>query len=265
VSGFTTDWLTLREPVDQRSRNTAILDSIERYFQNKDSITAMDLASGRGSMIRALIPRLPLRQVWHAVDDESALLGEAELTGNGTIQLEPRLVELAENLEDVLSVAVDLVTTSAFIDLVSESWLDRLVRGVTARSRPIYIGMSYDGHILCEPDDDLDETVVAAFGRHQRRDKGFGLALGPAAAMAAAEKFRAAGYAVMVERADWHLRQDERELQSTMVAGWFAAVSELGEVDPGALQAWHNRRQAWIAEGRSMMTVGHLDVWATSR
>jgi hypothetical protein len=265
VSGFSTDWLTLREPVDQRSRNTVILDSIERYFQNKDSIAAMDLASGRGSMIRALSPRLPARQIWHAVDNESALLGEAELTGNGTIRLEPRLVELAENLDDALSVAVDLVTTSAFIDLVSESWFDRLVRGVTARSRPIYIGMSYDGRILCEPGDDFDETVVAAFGRHQRRDKGFGPALGPAAAVAAAEKFRAAGYVVMVERADWHLRQDERELQSIMVTGWFAAVAELGEVDPGALQAWHDRRQTRIVEGRSTMTVGHLDVWAIPR
>lgn len=265
MSGFSADWLSLREPVDQRSRNTAILDAIERYFQDRPSLTAIDLASGRGSMIRALMPRLPEQQLWVPVDDEPKLLREAELTKSGTIRIESRLVNLAQNLEDVLSIAADLVVTSAFIDLVSDHWLDRLVHGTTSRSVPVYLGMSYDGRIDCSPRHDLDDAIVVAFGRHQQRDKGFGAALGPAAGEAAAAKFGQAGYAVTVERADWQLDRDERDLQAMMVAGWYAAVAELDEFEPRDLRAWHDQRRAWIADGQSTMTVGHLDVWAVPR
>lgn len=265
MSGFSADWLSLREPVDQRSRNLAILDAIEHYFHNRESITAIDLASGRGSMIRALVARLPAQQLWYPVDDEPVLLRDAELARAGTIRIEPRLVNLAENIEGVLSLAADLVVTSAFIDLVSESWLDRLVHGTVARALPVCLAMSYDGRAACSPQHDLDAAVVDAFGRHQQRDKGFGPALGPTAADAAVGKFRRAGYDVTVERADWHLDPEERDLQAMMVAGWHAAVSEMDELEPAALRAWHEQRRAWIDEGRATMMVGHLDIWAVPR
>lgn len=265
MSGFSTDWLRLREPVDQRSRNGAILAAVERYFHDSDAVTAIDLASGRGSMIRALMPRLPAWQHWYPIDDEPALLRDAELARAGTIRIESRLVNLADHLEDVLSIAADLIVTSAFIDLVSDPWLDRLVRGAASRPLPVYLGMSYDGHVACSPRHDLDEMVIAAFGRHQQRDKGFGPALGPAAGEAAADKFRRARYDVVAERADWRLERHERELQAMMVAGWCAAVSEMGEMEPSALRAWHDQHQAWITDGQSEMMVGHLDVWATPR
>lgn len=265
MSGFSADWLTLREPVDQRSRSVAILESIERYFEHRDSITAIDLASGRGSMIRALMPRLPARQLWHPVDDEPVLLRDAELARTGTIRIEPRLVNLAQNIEDVLSLAADLVVTSAFIDLVSESWLDRLVNVTVARKLPVCLAMSYDGRTACSPTHDRDVAVIDAFDRHQRRDKGFGPALGPTAADVAASKFRRAGYDVMVERADWHLDRNERKLQTMMIAGWQAAAGEMNELAADDLDAWHEQRRAWIITGQATMMIGHRDVWAVPR
>jgi hypothetical protein len=174
-------------------------------------------------------------------------------------------VNLAQSIEDVLSLAADLVVTSAFIDLVSDSWLDRLVSSTVARARPVFLAMSYDGRAVCSPRHALDAAVIDAFGRHQRRDKGFGPALGPTAGEAAAGKFRRAGYDVMAERADWHLDPEERDLQTMMVAGWHAAVGEMNELAPDSLDAWHEQRRAWITEGRATMMVGHLDVWAVPR
>lgn len=263
MSGFAADWLGLREPVDQRSRNAAILSAIEEYFHGRESITAIDLASGRGSMIRALIPRLPPRQLWYAVDDEAALLRDAHGDSAGSVRIEPRVADLAVALEDVISLPADLVVTSAFVDLVSDAWLDRLVRAAAAKSVPVYLGLSYDGRSACEPSHPLDAAVIAAFGRHQQRDKGFGPALGPAAGVAAAAKFAAAGYLVRSEQADWHVETNERALQGMMVAGWFAAVQELNEMEAGALEDWQAHRFAWIADGESRLMVGHLDIWAT--
>lgn len=265
MSGFSADWLGLREPIDQRSRNPEILAAIEQHFRGRNSVTAIDLASGRGSIVRALSPRLPPRQDWHLIDDEPALLRDAAHAGTGTIHTQSRLANLAEAIEDVLAIDADLVVSSAFIDLVSDAWLDRLVRSAAARRLPVYLAMSYDGEIACDPRHPLDDAVFATFDRHQQRDKGFGPALGPMAGAAAARKFAAAGYEVTRGRADWRVSPAERDVQRMMVEGWFAAVSELKMLDRPALAHWRDRRLAWIAEGRVTMTVGHLDLWAVPR
>lgn len=265
MSGFSADWLGLREPIDQRARNPEILAAIERHFCGRDSIVAIDLASGRGSLVRALTPRLPARQDWHLIDDEPSLLRDAARVGTGTIQMHSRLADLAEAIEDVLAIEADLVMSSAFIDLVSDAWLDRLVQGTAARRLPVYLAMSCDGHVACGPRHPLDDAVFAAFERHQQRDKGFGPALGPMAAAAAARKFAAAGFEVKRGRADWHLAPAEHDVQRVMVQGWFAAVDELGILDRPAVAHWRDQRLAWIDEGRATMTVGHLDLWAVPR
>lgn len=265
MSGFSADWLSLREQVDKRSRNRAIIAAIEGYFRARDSITAIDLASGRGSLIRALMDHLPGRQHWYAVDNEAVLLQDTSLATGETIRIESRLIDLADALEKVIALEADLVASSAFIDLVSDRWLDRLVDGLVAKSVPGYFAMSYDGRVTCEPRHPLDDAVIAAFGRHQLRDKGFGPALGPAAGEAAAAKFAAAGYAVTRERADWHVTPDETALQTMMVDGWFAAVQETVEIASDPLREWHEQRLHWIGEGVATMTVGHLDIWARPR
>ena len=265
MSGFSADWLTLREPIDQRSRDPAILLAIARYFHGRDSITAIDLASGRGSMIRALTANLPARQHWIAVDDEPQLLRDAANAPGPTVRIESRLADLAERLEDVLAEKADLVVSSAFIDLVSDAWLDRLICAAVAKSLPVYIGLSYDGRAECQPHHPLDGAVIAAFGRHQQRDKGFGLALGPAAGAAVADKFVAVGYEVQTAQSDWQVTGQERDFQSLLLRGWFDAVAELAELDATALASWYDQRCAWIAAGQSSVIVGHLDVWAVPR
>lgn len=262
MSGFSADWLSLREPADQRARNADILDAIEQHFRGRDEITAIDLASGHGSVVRALAPRLPPCQNWHLVDDEPSLLREAAPMEIGTIHIHSRLANLAEAVEDVLAIEADLAVSSAFIDLVSDAWLDRLVRTLAARRLPIYLAMAYDGRVTCDPRHPLDDAVLAAFGRHQQRDKGFGPALGPLAADAAVRKLAAAGYQVRCGHADWALQPGETELQQTMVEEWFAAVSELEALDRPALANWGEQRLAWIREGHAAMAVGHLDIWA---
>ena len=91
-------------------------------------------------------------------------------------------LDLTRDLEAALEGPVDLVTASALLDLVSETWLERLAVETAARSIPLYAALSYDGRIELTPPDPLDAAIVAAVNAHQRTDKGFGPALGPAAA-----------------------------------------------------------------------------------
>ena len=64
---------------------------------------------------------------------------------------------------------------------------------------PVYAALSYDGRVVIEPDERFDRELVAGFNLHQRTDKGFGPALGSAAAQTA---ILAGGHATRAQRID---------------------------------------------------------------
>src|SRR5439155_88268 len=81
--------------------------------------------------------RLPKRQSWRLVDNDLSLLARAgDLAKPPDLTVTPVPVDLARDLEAALDGAVELVTTSALLDLVSHEWLDRLVIEAAARRLP---------------------------------------------------------------------------------------------------------------------------------
>jgi len=77
VSGFSAEWLALREPLDMRARNKDVLDAVAIAFGDRDALSIVDLGSGTGSTVRALTARLPKRQAWRLVDNDPVLLADA--------------------------------------------------------------------------------------------------------------------------------------------------------------------------------------------
>ena len=155
-------------------------------------------------------------------------------------------LDLAHDLEAALDGAVDLVTTSALLDLVSEAWLDRFAVEAAARRLPVYAALSYDGRTEFDPADPLDEKIVAAVNAHQRTDKGFGPALGPAAARAAIERFEQLGYSVVQGTSDWMFAPSDREIQIEALAGWAAAAREIGDPQLADVLGWLTRRRELV-------------------
>ena len=192
MSGFSADWLALREPHDARARNPAVLDAVIASLKAYRSIRIVDLACGTGSTLHALSPRLAAQQNWRLVDNDLGLLARASATAKPAgVTVAPIPLDLNRDLEAVLDGPVDLIATSALLDLVSEPWLERLAVEIAARSIPLYAALSYDGRIEIGPADPLDAAIVAAVNAHQRTDKGFGPALGPTAAAVAIARFEA--------------------------------------------------------------------------
>jgi trans-aconitate methyltransferase len=168
MSGFSADWLALREPHDARARNQAVLDAVAALFKGFPSIRIVDLACGTGSTVRALGPRLAAPQNWRLVDNDLGLLAHATampLPARVTVTAVP--LDLNRDLEAVLDGPVDLIVTSALLDLVSGVWLARLAVETAARSIPVYAALSYDGWIEIGPVDPLDAAVIAAVNTHQ--------------------------------------------------------------------------------------------------
>jgi len=263
MSGFSAEWLALREPYDGRARNRDVLESVAAAAKAMgDAVGVVDLACGTGSTLRALSPSLPPRQDWRLVDNDLSLLARAAagkaVPSVGVTRIP---VDLTRDLEAALDGPVNLVTASALLDLVSAEWLDRLVTEVAARRLPFYAALNYDGRVMFEPVDPLDAAVVAGVNEHQQTDKGFGPALGPRATLQAIASFETAGYAVAHGRADWHLLPRDHEIQRDILAGWAGAARETGAVSLPDAAAWLTRRRDVVAAARSTITVGHVDIF----
>lgn len=263
MTGFSADWLALREPYDARARNPAVLNAVVASLAGNTSIRIVDLACGTGSTLRALAPRFPAGQHWRLADNDRGLLARASaMVRPAGVSLTTIPLDLNRDLEAALDGPIDLVTTSALLDLVSEVWLDRLAVETLARSLPIYAALSYDGRVQISPSNTLDAAIVAAVNAHQRRDKGFGPALGPMAASAAIARFESLGCSVVHGPADWVIGPDDREFQMEMFAGWASAAREIGDIPLADTVQWLTFRRDEIAAGRSSIRVGHVDIFA---
>ena len=77
MSGFSAEWLTLREPYDLRARNPTVLDAVTAALAGLSPLRIVDLACGTGSTMRALGPFLPAGQSWKLIDNDLGLLAHA--------------------------------------------------------------------------------------------------------------------------------------------------------------------------------------------
>jgi hypothetical protein len=263
MSGFSAEWLALREPYDARARNPAVLDAVVVSFKGIPSVRIVDLACGTGSTMRALGPRLATPQHWRLADNDLGLLARAIATPRPAgIAAEGVPLDLNRDLEAVLDGPVDLIVTSALLDLVSSVWLERLAVETAARSIPVYAALSYDGRIELGPVDPMDAAVAAAVNKHQRTNKGFGPALGPAAGAAAIAQFEKLGYSVVHGASDWVVGPRDRDIQNEIFAGWASAARETGELSLADTVGWLTRRRDIVGIGGSSIRVGHVDVFA---
>jgi glycosyltransferase involved in cell wall biosynthesis len=253
MSGFSAEWLRLREPADAAARSPALAAAFAGSARR-----IVDLATGTGANVRYLAPRCPSAQHWLAVDDNDALLAAfAPPAGANVSKLR---LDLAHALDELPLEGSDLITASALLDLVSESWLRRLAERCAGVGADVLFALTYDGRIEWSPAEDGDELVRSLVNRHQVGDKGFGPALGPGAANAAVAAFRAVGYDVRTAPSDWILGAESRALQEALIQGWHSAAAELAPGESDALHVWADRRRAHVAAGRSRLRVGHLDV-----
>jgi hypothetical protein len=283
---FTSDWLALREPADAAARSGRLTQLAGERLLRREIVRVLDLAAGTGANMRYLANRLPSHQAWLLADYDRLLLDRtagairawAEGQGihvaapadsadslkmsDGTTSYELRMteVDLADWLNPALFSGSDLVTASALLDLVSEPWLRALTRRCREVEAVVLFALSYDGRIECAPNEVEDDRIRNLVNAHQRTNKGFGAALGPASADAAVRLLSEAGYHVERETSDWMLGPEHRELQQQLLEGWVDAAAVMAPDQNGIIQNWRARRLAHVDAGRSQLIVGHEDV-----
>ena len=248
--GFAPEWLALREPADRTARDPAMLEAAAQLV---GAGPVVDLGAGTGSTLRALAPSLPKSVDWRLIDNDAFLLARAKAQHSGIETTRCDLMSLSE----LPLTGTGMVTASALLDLVSEAWLAELVVRLTAEAMPFYAALSYDGHMRWQPELPLDRAITEAFNADQRRDKGFGPALGPSACEIATRLFEGAGYAVSLAPSPWRLHAGQAELQAQLLGGIAEAAARAGAA---SVEAWHRERLSLLAGGEC--EVGHLDLLA---
>lgn len=259
MSGFSADWLALREPADHRARDAGLLARLAAWAKGRDSLTVLDLGCGAGSNARAMIPHLGGAQHWRLVDYDRALLDIAarSLASHHGVTVRTQEADLSRGIDALLSEGCDLVTAAALFDLVSKPWLDGMVAALAARRLPLYTVLIYDGVMEWAPPHPADAPIRAAFNAHQQTDKGFGVAAGPDAGTHLAAGLAAAGYDVMTAFSPWLLGTADHALASANAEGVAQAARETGHVAEADIADWLALRQR-----TDLCTIGHVDLLA---
>ena len=263
MSGFSADWLALREGADHAARNPDVASAAAALLAGKKPARIIDLGSGAGSNFRGFSPLVSAPQEWTLVDYDARLLAAAREKIAPLLLAQPRLTvdyaqaDLMRDIETLLDRPCDLVAASAFFDLVSETWISRFCAAVAARRLPLYAILTYDGQETWRPPHPLDTKILAAFTAHQATDKGFGPAAGPRAHGLMKRGLEGHGYVVRDGKSPWRLTLRERELMRQLTQGIARAARESGLVSEHEAQTWRAAR-----EGAEACEIGHRDLLA---
>jgi hypothetical protein len=278
VSSFSVQWLRLREPVDRAARTLTVPSVMLPVCH------VVDLGAGTGANLRYLAPLLGGKQNWLLVEQDPVLLstipeclhewadhcdvtvvddaaeGLSVIGAAFACRVRTQQIDLASELHRLVIPPGALVTASALLDLGSERWLTQLIKRCAQALSPVWFALTYNGQMQCDPPEPEDELVRSLFNEHQRTDKGFGPALGPAAVEMTRQILMANGYHTSYARSDWRLTPEMRAIQHGLVKGWFDAVRDYAPETTGELNGWLERRRAHIDGGVSTVIIGHADI-----
>jgi len=279
------DWLAAREPADFAARSATLVERVRHALASSDTVHGLDLGTGTGSNLRYLIDRLPGRQTWLAADRDARLLEELPTKlktwadgrgysmrtegrvsslrgGRWECDVETRAMDL-DRLDAGLFEGRNLVTASALLDLVSESWLRLLATRCREAGATALFTLTYDGRSSCDPVEPEDDMVRELMNMHQKTDKGLGgRAEGPDAWSVAERVFTEAGYRVECAPSNWSIGPPERAFQRMLIEGWARAAVEIAPERADTIADWLRRRLEHLEAGRSRIVVNHVDMVA---
>ena len=267
MSSFSITWLDLRENADFAARDKSLAtQALEWLGQATDPISPdriiVDLGAGTGSTLRALTKLGANNLVWRLVDVDGKLLDEALRRHGKNYLIEDYQADL-NVIGELPLTGAHIITASALMDLVSAEFIDALIDRISARKTAVYCALNYDGTTQWIPAHPLDEKVLAAFNQDQRKDKGFGPALGPDCTDYLTQVLENRGYTVSIAQSPWQLTAKDAQLLTELINGIAAAVDEDYGLDTNELTEWKNFRIANIND--SSCVVGHFDVLALPR
>ena len=265
MSGFSIEWLNLREASDHKARDRHLLKTAANWLndlKSKDKVI-VDLGSGTGSTIRGLQRYTTLAPSiqWRLVDNDPELLAEAIHRHSEEYSIESFLVDLSATQKLPLE-SVSLITASALLDLVSSNFIRDLCQLIKEKNegRPLgfYSALNYDGCIKWTPFHPLDAAILMNFNADQRRDKGFGPALGPDATDFLKTQFHSTKFQCLSAKSPWLLGSADYLLTESLINGISDVAIQTDGLTNSDIQDWKTFRIKNVRTGTCYL--GHTDI-----
>ena len=265
MSGFSVEWLNLREASDHKARDRHLLKTAANWLndlKSKDKVI-VDLGSGTGSTIRGLqrYTELAPSIQWRLVDNDPELLAEAIHRHSEEYSIESFLVDLSATQKLPLE-SVSLITASALLDLVSSNFIRDLCQLIKEKNegRPLgfYSALNYDGCIKWTPFHPLDAAILMNFNTDQRRDKGFGPALGPDATDFLKTQFHSSKFQCLSAKSPWLLGSADYLLTESLINGISGVAIQTDGLTNSDIQDWKTFRIENVRTGNCYL--GHTDI-----
>ncbi len=252
MSGFSPEWLALREPADLAARSRNVMNVCADYFKTRAEVRICDMGAGTGASVHAFA-RLFSTAKWTLVDHDAGNLAVAK---QRRPEIATKVCDFAQN-PDCWPDDTTLVTATALLDLTSRDWIDRFVTALRAKRLPLLCTLTVNDALSLTPSQPLDAKVFDAFRKHQHGDKGFGPAMGGDAAAYLEAALKNAGYEITADDSPWRVARGE--LLRQLLEGTANAVRETGRVPD--IDTWLSTAQTET----TLFVVGHRDVFAIPR
>ena len=265
MSGFSIEWLNLREASDHKARDRHLLKTAANWLndlKSKDKVI-VDLGAGTGSTIRGLQRHTTLAPSiqWRLVDDDPELLAEAVRRHSEEYSIESFLVDLSATQKLPLE-SVSLITASALLDLVSSNFIRDLCQLIKEKNedQPLgfYSALNYDGCIKWTPFHPLDASILMNFNADQRRNKGFGPALGPDATDFLTRQFHCTKFQCLSAKSPWLLGSADYLLAESLINGISDVAIQTDGLTNSEIQDWKTFRIKNVRTGTCYL--GHTDI-----
>ena len=179
---FDNNWLKLRETVDKKSRNLRIIKLINKKFNYNDTISIIDLGTGAGSNFNYLKSKLKFYQNWFFTDISSNSMNYFKINlklSNKIIKTKFQNFDVIKNLDRIEFKKFDIVTGSAFLDILPRNWFYKFHKFNT-QTEIVLFALNYNGDFKFFPKHKYDNNIVELFNKDQKTDKGIGnKAIGP--------------------------------------------------------------------------------------
>ena len=260
MSGFSADWLALREPVDHGSINAEVRRRFCDAMPRGERLRLVDIGCGTGSNMRGLSHWLGSAQHWTLFDYDAGLLTHASESATSLgLAHDIRHANLASADLAPLFKGAHAITSAAFFDLASQPAVDRIAEAAANARAVFYTVLTYDGIASWLPETTAANGLRTGFNRHQSGDKGLGPALGPRATDALSTAFQSHGYRVITGPSPWVITGAHSRLRNELDRGWASAAVQAGGLSQKDAEAWLNAR---LSDPSAITVVGHQDLLA---
>jgi hypothetical protein len=298
MTGFSTQWLSLREPADHRARHAGLCQGVHQYFEKTQPtlgkseqlpFSVTDLGCGSGSNLRALAEGFPAYQKWTLIDYDQTLLDAAretllkwadevitedaykatdkhtDLDTHASIRFLKNGKQITVNFMQIdLAKNIEHVLANPTDLITAAAFFDLvspewITRFCQSLKTPLFTVLTYDGTEKWTPAHFADQSVLNAFHAHQATDKGFGLSAGPGAVEMIQTQLSTRNFNIRLEKSPWLLNaQEDQALMQALATGSAAAVAETQQVSAADLNAWLSARIQ-----AQTCEIGHWDLFAS--